>query len=505
MKLMFVRLMVGMSFLLFVPSISRGISLNDGIYTTVNLNVRQTPSTSGTLVTTVSAGTAGLVVGGPTISGGYTWWQITWGSPNVTGWSIQDYLATTSPGPYAYSDYFSPGWHINSWPNTTSLSTSTTRRSGAYGIYTNATASWARLYIRTTIGFNASGQQTLRFSMMSPAGNGQNHYIALYNMSGYPITYLPVWNYVSGNTLVPNTWYDIVIPVSDLGAVNQTVGGVVVEIGSAGQFYIDEVTFSAVSGSTYWTPPSSTVTSVSASCSPSSILTNNSSQCNATVTGTGNYNSTVTWTASVGQISSSGLYTAPASAPSPSGVLVTARSIQDTSKSGNTTVTVNAQQTNQALVNVFSDTLGLGWFVGGWSGLTTDASSDVSFEGEYGMEVNIATANYGRLQLRTVQGYKHSTSGSNYLSFAINTGKSEGELLYVGLLNVNGTVNQYVNLAPYTLTQRFEAYQWQVVNIPLTDLFSVNSDVYGVEIQSIYPSTFFVDNVMFTGVACNVQ
>ena len=499
------RVIIGVLLVLFVPSVSRAISFNDGIYATANLNVRQAPSTTGTLITTVGSGTPGLVISGPTTSGGYTWWQITWGSPNVTGWSVQDYLGTTAPGPYVFSDYFSPGWHVNSWSNTSSLSTSTTRRSGTYGIYASATAAYARLYLRTTIGFNTSGQQTLRFSMMSPVGNGQNHYVAIYNMSGYPIRYLPVWNYVSGNTLVPNTWYDIVIPLGDLNAVSQTVGGVVVEIGSAGQFYVDEVTFSTVGGSTYWSPPTSTITSVTATCSPSSVLTNNSSQCGATVAGTGSYNSAVTWTASVGQISSSGLYTAPASTPNPSSVLITARSVQDTSKSGGAFVTVSAQQTNQSSANVFSDALGNGWYVGGWSGLTTDPTSDVSFEGDYGMRVNIATPNYGRLQLKTFQGYKHNTSGSNYLSFAINTGKSEGELFYVGLMNVNGVIIQYVDLAPYTLTRRFEPYNWQVVNIPLLDLFSVNSDVYGVEVQSIYPSTFFVDNIMFTGVACNVQ
>ncbi len=85
--------------------------------------------------------------------------------------------------------------------------------------------------------------------------------------------------------------------------------------------------------------PAPTIASVSVSCSPTSVQTGQSSQCTATVTGTGNYSSTVTWSASAGTINSSGLFTAPAMAGT---VTVTATSVQDTTKTGNTTVTVTA-------------------------------------------------------------------------------------------------------------------------------------------------------------------
>jgi len=87
-------------------------------------------------------------------------------------------------------------------------------------------------------------------------------------------------------------------------------------------------------------PNSSSISSVSVVCTPSAVVTNATSQCNAAVQGTGTYSSAVTWSASGGIISASGLVNAPAS---PVTVTVTGTSIQDTSRSGAATVTVQLQ------------------------------------------------------------------------------------------------------------------------------------------------------------------
>jgi hypothetical protein len=84
----------------------------------------------------------------------------------------------------------------------------------------------------------------------------------------------------------------------------------------------------------------STITSVSVACNPSTVATNATSQCNATVQGMGSYSSAVKWSANGGTIDSSGLFTAPAVAGA---VTVTATSTQDTTKSGQATVTVQLQ------------------------------------------------------------------------------------------------------------------------------------------------------------------
>jgi acid phosphatase len=83
--------------------------------------------------------------------------------------------------------------------------------------------------------------------------------------------------------------------------------------------------------------PQSTITSVAVSCNPTVVNTNATAQCNATVQGTGNYSSAVMWSSSAGTISASGLFTAPAVAGT---VTITATSAQDTTKSGETSITV---------------------------------------------------------------------------------------------------------------------------------------------------------------------
>lgn len=86
-------------------------------------------------------------------------------------------------------------------------------------------------------------------------------------------------------------------------------------------------------------PATSSISSVSASCTPSTIAAGATSQCAATVQGAGSYSSAVTWSASTGTITSAGLFTAPASAAN---VTVTATSTQDARKSGTALVTVQA-------------------------------------------------------------------------------------------------------------------------------------------------------------------
>ncbi|HZD46067.1 MAG TPA: alkaline phosphatase family protein, partial [Acidobacteriaceae bacterium] len=85
---------------------------------------------------------------------------------------------------------------------------------------------------------------------------------------------------------------------------------------------------------------SSTITSVSVACNPATVSVNATSQCNATVKGSGNFGSAVTWSASLGSINSTGLFTAPAAAGA---ATITATSVQDASKSGTASITVQSQ------------------------------------------------------------------------------------------------------------------------------------------------------------------
>jgi chitodextrinase len=73
--------------------------IGDRVQTTSNLNVRATPSTSGTLLGTQATGTLGVVIGGPTNANGYNWWNINYDT-GADGWSIENYLVkSTAPLP----------------------------------------------------------------------------------------------------------------------------------------------------------------------------------------------------------------------------------------------------------------------------------------------------------------------------------------------------------------------------------------------------------------------
>ena len=73
-------------------------AIGDRMVTTANLNVRATPSTSGTLLGTQPLGSLGVLTGGPTVANGFIWWNINYDT-GADGWSVQDYIAKTTPIP----------------------------------------------------------------------------------------------------------------------------------------------------------------------------------------------------------------------------------------------------------------------------------------------------------------------------------------------------------------------------------------------------------------------
>ncbi len=70
------------------PSTSNKFSINNRIKTAGILNVRQTPSSSGTLLGNQPFGSLGTVIGGSTYADGYWWWQINY-DIDPDGWSIE--------------------------------------------------------------------------------------------------------------------------------------------------------------------------------------------------------------------------------------------------------------------------------------------------------------------------------------------------------------------------------------------------------------------------------
>ncbi|MDO8572142.1 MAG: hypothetical protein Q7S11_00030 [bacterium] len=144
---------------------------------------------------------------------------------------------------------------------------------------------------------------------------------------------------------------------------------------------------------------------------------------------------------------------------------------------------------------------------GKWQEISFATSSPNAYAGNTGIEVT-TLGQWGRIQLLAESNFKFTTTGYESLSFAINIGAYEGEELYVGLIGSNGDVIAYKMVSPYTGSKTLDAYQWQPVYVPLSDLGVSSTDVYGVEIQSSTPATFYVDEIQFlntNGGSCNAE
>ncbi|WP_264555832.1 lytic transglycosylase domain-containing protein [Halocatena marina] len=69
-----------------------GFSDGDRITPTTALNTRHRPGTESEILATMSPGTVGEIMNGPTNEDGYTWWGVHWLADDVWGWSVERYL-----------------------------------------------------------------------------------------------------------------------------------------------------------------------------------------------------------------------------------------------------------------------------------------------------------------------------------------------------------------------------------------------------------------------------
>jgi hypothetical protein len=146
---------------------------------------------------------------------------------------------------------------------------------------------------------------------------------------------------------------------------------------------------------------------------------------------------------------------------------------------------------------VFQDATGPGWYIEQWSGVTNNPTSPFSQSGEYGI-MTTTTSQWGRVQLTAWANYRFNTAGYDTLSFWLNVGKNEDEVLYVGLLNSGYSVTTYVPLSTLQDFRPYRSYEWRFVSIPLATLGATNIDIYGVEFQSANPATWSIDELKFS-------
>ncbi len=87
-------LLVVVLFLFLFVWQAAAFTIEDRVQCTANLNVRATPSTSGTLTTTEANGSRGIIIDGPQYANGYTWWRVQWDN-DYTGWSVESFSLVT--------------------------------------------------------------------------------------------------------------------------------------------------------------------------------------------------------------------------------------------------------------------------------------------------------------------------------------------------------------------------------------------------------------------------
>ena len=210
-------------------------------------------------------------------------------------------------------------------------------KDGTSSLQVNSSAPYVPLYIQAISGLNTSPYQSLHLSVKTDGTKDANFYISLVDMSGKAFGYKLLSDYVTGGKLL-SVWSDISIPLTDLNATNQTVGGIVIEIESPDTMYLQNIRFSASPDTTFWIRPA--VTSIVVSCDKQSVKVSGTAQCTATVTGVGDFNPAITWTASSGSINESGLYRAPNFTLKDPNVTIRATNVQDSTVVGTAIVTI---------------------------------------------------------------------------------------------------------------------------------------------------------------------
>jgi len=103
------------------PAPSTKFLVGDRVQTLANLNVRSSPSTSGTLLGTQPAGIQGTVIGGPTAANALNWWQINYDT-GADGWSVEDYLDKVSAPPPPPPDTIAPTVSLTAPVNNSTVS-----------------------------------------------------------------------------------------------------------------------------------------------------------------------------------------------------------------------------------------------------------------------------------------------------------------------------------------------------------------------------------------------
>lgn len=85
-------------FMSAMPSQAAEFAVGDRVVTSQQVNVRGTTGVSGTLNGEQTAGAYGIIIAGPVLEDGYTWYRVDY-DLGVDGWSVSDYFTAVTTLP----------------------------------------------------------------------------------------------------------------------------------------------------------------------------------------------------------------------------------------------------------------------------------------------------------------------------------------------------------------------------------------------------------------------
>ncbi len=165
----------------------------------------------------------------------------------------------------AYGDALAPGWVNWSWDSSVNYGVSAPVYSGTKAISWTVKAAWGGLYLHSDTGVSSSPFANLSFALEATQA-GQAVSVVLEDVHDNPLGPVVKLNSTYGGQPIAGSWKLYSIPLSALGGVNKTVGGIIIqdESGKAEPpMYVDQIALTAgstplLATATASAPPSAT-------------------------------------------------------------------------------------------------------------------------------------------------------------------------------------------------------------------------------------------------------
>jgi glucose/arabinose dehydrogenase len=174
--------------------------------------------------TTAGAYTVSVGVFQPAWASLYSWFDKVAGFATGSGGGTG--TTTGSTPNIIYDDALASGWENWSWGSAVSLADGLAY-AGTHSIKVAYQSAWAGLYLHSTNGFNTNGKTSLSFAVNGGA-NGANLQVYTYDANGTPSSAKNLSSYITGG-VTANTWKQVTIPLSDIGAQNKVITGIVIQ------------------------------------------------------------------------------------------------------------------------------------------------------------------------------------------------------------------------------------------------------------------------------------